>query len=84
MGITFCDEFNENNKSIIDYSDATEPSSNHSDKDLTRFVRIPSAGVRRVGFVNFFCLTPLIRGSKFFLDHSRLKPNGAKNSRQLV
>ena len=45
MGVTFCDESNDGNKSIIGYSDATVLSSNRAVKGLIRFVLRSSAGV---------------------------------------
>ena len=43
MGVTFHDESNDDNYSIIGYSDATVPSSDRTVKGLIRFFRVPSA-----------------------------------------
>ena len=45
MDVTFRDESNEPSSTVIDYSNATVPSSNHAVKDLIRFVSRSSARV---------------------------------------
>ena len=44
IGVTFREESNDGNKSMICYSDATVPSSTCAVKGLIRFFRVTSAG----------------------------------------
>ena len=48
IGVTFRDESNDGNQSMICYSGATVPSSNRMAKGLVRFFMVTSAGVLKL------------------------------------